>query len=156
MIKLSEGDKAPEITVKVEDGSKIDLGEFYQKGHLVLYFYPKDFTPGCTQEAKDFNEQLDDFTKYGCKVLGVSKDSVDSHKKFIAKHNLGFSLVVDDHQELCQAFGVWQEKKMFNKVYMGIVRYTFLIKKNGVVKKIWKKVRVKGHVQQVLEELKTL
>ncbi|MBM75457.1 MAG: thioredoxin-dependent thiol peroxidase [Proteobacteria bacterium] len=119
---------------------------------IVVYFYPKDMTPGCTTEARDFRDAMDDFEAANTVVVGVSKDSVARHEKFQNKECLPFPLISDESGELCEAWGVWQEKKNYGKTYMGIVRSTFLIDGDGTVSHIWNKVRVKGHVAAVLEE----
>ena len=119
---------------------------------VVLYFYPKDDTPGCTTEACRFRDALPDFSKSGAEVIGVSKDSVARHDKFKAKHELPFALISDEDGTVCEAYGVWQEKKNYGKTYMGIVRSTFLIDEKGKVAAAWRNLRVKGHVEKVLEE----
>jgi len=128
------------------------------KKGLILYFYPKDNTPGCTTEAKEFRDEIDAFQKLGVEVVGVSKDTARIHTNFISKHELPFTLLADNdpEAELCEAFGVWQEKKNYGKVYMGIVRTTFIIDSKGKVIKAYPKVRVKGHVEQVLSDTQEL
>ena len=154
--QLNINDQLSDLQITIQDDSKVSFESFFDKSHLVVYFYPKNFTPGCTNEAQDFNKYYQDFKDLGCEVLGVSKDSTSSHRKFIEKYSLKFNLVSDQDQAMCKYFGVWQEKKMFNKIYMGIVRYTFLVEKGGKVAFVWKKVRVKNHVNEVLSELKKL
>jgi len=127
------------------------LGEF-----LVLYFYPKDFTPGCTIEACSFRDSKDDIEKLGAKVIGISADSVDRHKRFKEKFNLNFVLLADVDHKLSQAMGVWQEKKMFGKIGFGIKRSTFIVDPEGKILKSWSDVSVNGHTQEVLDYLKSL
>ncbi|MEP4189484.1 MAG: peroxiredoxin, partial [Sneathiella sp.] len=122
----------------------------------VIYFYPKDDTPGCTTEAKGFSELAGDFNTLGVKVIGVSKDTLAKHGKFRAKHELSVLLASDEEGQVCEAFGVWVEKNMYGRKYMGIERATFLIDESGTVRKIWRKVKVKGHVEAVLEAAKAL
>lgn len=122
----------------------------------VIYFYPKDDTPGCTTEAKGFTELKSEFDSLGVKIIGVSKDTVAKHGKFRTKHELDVTLGSDEEGVVCEAFGVWVEKNMYGKKYMGIERATFLIDANGVTQNIWRKVKVKGHVEAVLEAAKTL
>ena len=121
----------------------------------ILFFYPKDMTPGCTKEACGFRDAYDEIISHGYNIYGVSKDSVASHNKFIAKHNLPFELISDDKNQLCSAFNVWQEKSMFGKKYMGIVRSTFIINDAGLIIKSWPKVSVTNHVSEVLAWIKT-
>ena len=123
---------------------------------IILYFYPKDDTPGCTTEACAFRDALPDFSKVGAAVIGVSKDSVARHDKFKAKYELPFTLVSDEDGTLCEAYGVWQEKKNYGRSYMGIVRSTFLIDETGKVAGVWRNVRVKGHAEDVLKEARKL
>lgn len=153
---LQMGDRAPAHQAKMADGSILDLAELYDSQHVILYFYPKDFTPGCTQEAQDFRDCYPEIQKLGATVVGVSKDSLQSHEKFQVKYDLPFPLIADETTQMCQKFGVWQEKKMFKRVYMGIVRYTFLIQKGGIIHKSWAKVRVKNHVRDVVDALAAL
>ncbi|MEM0930101.1 MAG: thioredoxin-dependent thiol peroxidase [Pseudomonadota bacterium] len=146
---LEEGDKAPAFTLPTDDDGDVSLKDF--KGRkLVLYFYPKDDTPGCTKEAIGFTEALDDFEAVGTSILGVSKDTVAKHGKFRAKHDLGVGLASDEDGGVIEAYGSWVEKQMYGKTYMGIDRSTFLIDEKGVVRKIWRKVRVPKHVETVL------
>ncbi|MEM6747458.1 MAG: thioredoxin-dependent thiol peroxidase [Pseudomonadota bacterium] len=146
---LEEGDKAPAFTLPTDDDGDVSLKDF--KGRkLVLYFYPKDDTPGCTKEAIGFTEALDDFEAAGTSILGVSKDTVAKHGKFRAKHDLGVGLASDEDGGVIEAYGSWVEKQMYGKTYMGIDRSTFLIDEKGVVRKIWRKVRVPKHVETVL------
>ncbi len=123
---------------------------------LILYFYPKDNTPGCTTEAQNFRDEITAFQNLGLNVVGVSKDSAKVHTNFITKHELPFTLLSDPEAKMCEAFGVWQEKKNYGKVYMGIVRTTYIIDPSGIVLKTYPKVKVKGHVEQVLADCQEL
>lgn len=149
------GNKAPLFALKNDKGEEISLADLKGK-NVVLYFYPKDNTPGCTIEAQDFNNKLAEFNKLDTIILGVSKDSAKSHSNFIAKYNLEFDLLVDSESELCNQYGIIKEKSMFGKKYMGIDRSTFLIDKMGKIAKIWRSVKVKGHVDEVIKEIKSL
>jgi peroxiredoxin Q/BCP len=149
------GDKAPAFTSSTDGGGKISLKDFKGKP-VILYFYPKDSTPGCTQEACDFRDALPSLTKKGAVVIGVSKDSVKRHDNFKAKNSLNFPLVSDESGEICEAYGVWIEKKLYGRAYMGIDRATFLIDGKGVIRNVWHKVKVKGHVAEVAAALDTL
>ncbi|MBT3536718.1 MAG: thioredoxin-dependent thiol peroxidase [Rhodospirillaceae bacterium] len=147
---LDIGDKAPDFSLPTDGGGTASLKALMGR-KLVLYFYPKDDTPGCTTEACGFRDALPDFSKTGAEIIGVSKDSVARHDKFKAKYDLPFTLVADEDGTLCEAYGVWQEKKNYGKTYMGIVRSTFLIDEKGVIAAVWRNLRVKGHVEKVLE-----
>jgi len=126
------------------------------EGHyVVLYFYPKDNTPGCTKEAQEFQDLLDTFQKHNTIILGVSKDSIASHKRFSEKYQISFPLIADINGQLCEAFGVWCEKSMYGKKYMGIDRSTFLIDPRGIIQNVWRSVKVKNHAQEVLNVLET-
>lgn len=149
------GDKASFVGLTFEDGGNLNLADYVGK-NIVLYFYPKDDTPGCTLEAKGFNDHLNDFANLNTVIIGVSKDSKDSHEKFKKKHCLNIMLASDLEGKACENYGVWVEKSMYGKKYFGINRSTFLIDTEGNIKKIWKNVSVTGHVQDVLEEVKTL
>ena len=152
---LKDGDKAPNITLPLPDGSTTSVAD--QAGKiLVLYFYPKDDTPGCTTEAQSFTALADDFAKAGATIIGVSKDSAARHQKFIGKYGLKVQLASDDDGKICEAYGTWIEKTLYGRNYMGIDRATFLIDKEGVVRKVWHKVKVAGHVAEVQEALKAL
>ncbi|ABQ70265.1 peroxiredoxin [Rhizorhabdus wittichii] len=152
---LKEGDKAPDVTLDLPDGSKTSVAE--QAGKiLVLYFYPKDDTPGCTTEAQGFTALADDFAKAGATIIGVSKDSAARHQKFIDKYGLKIRLASDGDGSVCEAFGTWIEKSLYGRQYMGIDRATFLIGKDGTIARIWRKVKVKGHAEDVLAVAKTL
>jgi peroxiredoxin Q/BCP len=150
---LEEGKKAPAFTLPNADGKKISLKDFNGK-KIVLYFYPKDMTSGCTQEACDFRDAFPDFSKVNAVVLGVSPDPVNSHKKFVDKHKLPFELLSDENKEVVEKYGVWKEKSMYGKKYMGVERTTVIIDENGKVKKIFPKVKVNGHVEEVLQAIK--
>jgi len=150
-----EGAKAPAFTLKADDGSKVKMSEL--KGQpVVIYFYPKDDTPGCTKEACAFRDHSGELTKLGATVFGVSPDSVESHVKFKQKYKLNFPLLADEDHEVAEKFGAWREKNMYGKKSMGIQRSTFLIDATGKVAKVWKKVSVDGHDQQVIDALKEL
>lgn len=150
-----EGDKAHAFNLETQLGKKIALNDYKGK-YLVLYFYPKDNTSGCTLEGVEFNKVLKTFEKLNCEVFGISKDSVASHKKFAEEYSFKFPLGSDKEIETCKKYGVYKEKSMYGKKSMGIERTTFLIDPKGVVVKVWRKVNVKGHVQEVLETLKKL
>jgi len=156
MAKLEVGKKAPTFTAIIADGKKVKLGDISGKNGIVLYFYPKDNTPGCTTEACDFRDNLESIKKLGYSVVGVSKDDLKSHKKFIEKQNLNFDLLSDSETDLVEKFGVWQEKKMMGRKYMGIVRTTFLIDKDGKILKIYDNVKVKDHVATIIKDIKEL
>jgi peroxiredoxin Q/BCP len=149
----SEGDKAPDFELETADGP-VRLADFAD-GVLVLYFYPKDDTTGCTREAQDFTALAGDFAKAGAKVVGVSKDSVAKHRKFTEKYDLGVALGSDPEGAVIERYGSWVEKTLYGRQYMGIDRSTFLIK-DGVLRRIWRKVKVPGHAQQVLEAVRAL
>lgn len=149
------GDKAPDFALPGDDGQAISLSAFKGK-RVVLYFYPKDDTPGCTTEARDFTALMPEFEALGVAVIGASKDSVKKHDAFKAKYCLAFPLVSDEAGDLCERYGVWVEKNNYGKKYMGIARTTFLIDGQGVIRKIWNKVKVEGHAKNVLEAVKAL
>ena len=151
---VKEGNKSPDFSGKNQDGKLIKLSSFKTKKNVVLYFYPKDMTPGCTTEACDFRDQFKKFKN--TIILGVSVDSPERHRKFIEKYGLPFELIADENKKIAEKYGVWQEKKLYGKTFMGIVRSTFIIDKTGVVQKIFPKVKVKGHVDEVLEILKKI
>jgi len=149
------GENAPDFTLPRDGGGKISLTDF--RGHpVVLYFYPRDDTPGCTTEGKDFTAAADDFQAEGATVLGVSKDSVADHDKFRDKHGLSVILLSDEEGDVCETYGVWGEKKMYGKTFMGIERATFLIDGKGQIVRAWRKVKVPGHVDEVLAAVKEL
>ena len=147
------GQDAPDFSGQDRHGSETNLKD-YRDRWLVLYFYPKDNTPGCTTEAIDFSARLAEFDRLGADVLGVSPDSVQLHGKFIDKHELSVKLLSDPEREIIDAYGAWRLKKFMGKEYMGVVRSTFLISPQGRIAYVWDKVRVKGHVEKVLQELK--
>ena len=154
-MSLEVGDKAPDFTLAADGGGKVSLKALKGKT-VVLYFYPKDDTPGCTAEACAFRDQLPDFSKVKAAVVGISRDSVASHDKFKKKFKLPFPLASDAGGKVCEAYGAWGEKSMYGKKYMGIERSTFLIDEKGVVKGAWRKVKVPGHVEAVLAAAKAL
>ena len=152
---VSEGGKAPDFNLQTPADGQIKLADF--KGRkLVLYFYPKDDTPGCTTQAIDFSKAQKAFAKAGAAILGISKDSLARHEKFSHKHDLTIMLAADPEGETIEAFGAWVEKNMYGRKYMGIDRSTFLIDEKGIIRHIWRKVRVKGHVDKVLEVVSSL
>lgn len=152
---IEEGKKAPDFTLAADDGKKIKLSAL--KGQpVVLYFYPRDDTPGCTKEACAFRDQSKALAKLGARVLGVSIDTVESHQKFRDKYKLNFPLLADVDHKVAEKYGAWREKNMYGKKSMGIQRSTYLIDAEGKVAKVWKKVSVDGHDQQVLDALKAL
>lgn len=152
---LKVGDKAPDFSAKISESELIKLEDLKGK-FIVLYFYPKDDTPGCTMEAKDFNDLRHDFASINAKIIGISKDSTESHQQFKGKYCLNFDLISDKTTEICKKFGVWGEKSMFGKKYMGIDRATFLLDPDGNIAHIWHKVSVQGHAVEVLEKIKEL
>jgi len=152
---ISIGDQAPDFTLPGDGGKDISLKD-YRGQNLILYFYPKDDTSGCTTEALDFTANLPKFSKLNSQIVGVSKDSAAKHDKFKAKHALKISLAADEELSAIQAYGVWVEKSMYGRKYMGIERSTFLIDSTGKIIEIWRKVRVKGHVDAVLARVSEL
>jgi thioredoxin-dependent peroxiredoxin len=152
---LKEGSKAPSFTLESDEGKKISLKDFLGK-KVVLYFYPKDDTPGCTKEACSFTENLSSVTKAGAVVLGVSADSVASHKKFKEKYGLTFPLLSDPDREVIEKYEVWKEKNMYGKKSMGIERTTFVIDPEGKIAHIFSRVKVDGHTQEVLDQLNSI
>lgn len=150
-----EGDAAPKAVYATVDGGNTAIAD--HKGRkLVLYFYPKDDTTGCTKEAQEFTALAADFAKAGADVVGISKDSAKSHAKFIGKYDLKVALGSDESGEVCEAFGVWVEKSMYGRKYMGIERATFLIGTDGRIERVWRKVKVAGHAAEVLEAARAL
>ena len=149
------GQTAPDFTLPRDGGGELTLSEMQPK-NVVLYFYPKDDTPGCTKEAIGFTETAGEFEAANTVVIGVSKDTVAKHDKFVAKHELGVALVSDAEGDVCERYGTWVEKSMYGKTYMGIERATFLIDGSGKVVEEWRKVKVPGHVDAVLEAVKAL
>ena len=155
MAMVEVGKKAPAFSLENQDGASVKLSSF--KGHpVVLYFYPRDDTPGCTQEACDFRDQYTALKKAGAVLLGVSPDAGKSHTKFAAKYALPFPLLSDSDHRVAEAYGAWAEKSMYGRKYMGIIRSTFLIDTGGKVARVWPKVKVRGHADEVLEALKAL
>ncbi len=151
-LMLKEGDRAPEFTATTQDGGKISLGDYLGK-NVVLYFYPKDNTPGCTKEACGFRDEFAELKKKGVVVLGVSVDSGKSHAKFADKYKLPFTLVSDEDKAIVQKYGVWGEKKFMGRTYMGTHRVTFLIGPDGRIRKIWPQVKPEEHAREVLAAL---
>lgn len=149
------GKKAPSFALPNAAGKKISLSDFKGK-KIVLYFYPKDMTSGCTKEACNFRDSLSMFKKIKTDVIGISIDSPESHKKFIEKYDLPFTLLSDVSKEVVEKYGVWKEKSMYGKKYMGIERTTFIIDEDGRIQKIFHKVKVDGHVETVIEALKEI
>jgi thioredoxin-dependent peroxiredoxin len=152
MAQLKVGQKAPHFSLPAGDGTTIDLDELKGKT-VVLYFYPKDNTSGCTKEACSFQENVKTFTRKGAVIIGVSADSVKSHKKFAQKYHLAFPLVSDAEKKLVKLYGVWKEKSLYGRKYMGVERSTFVIDPQGVITHIFSKVKVNGHTDQVLAAL---
>lgn len=152
---VEEGKKAPAFTLPDDSGAPVSLRDFLGSP-VVLYFYPKDSTPGCTQEACDFRDNFARLQAAGAVVLGLSADSVASHAKFKTKHELPFRLLSDEKHEALDAYGVWKQKSLYGKTFMGIERCTFVLDRRGVVRRIFRKVKVKGHVDAVLEALQGL
>lgn len=152
---LDVNDMAPDFTLPRDGGSTMCLADFKGKA-LVLFFYPKDDTSGCTKESIGFSGALQDFAAAGAAVVGVSKDSVKSHDKFVNKHSLTVPLLSDEDSTMCEDYGVWAEKSMYGKSYMGIERSTFLIDGEGRVARVWRKVKVPGHVEEVLAAVKAM
>jgi peroxiredoxin Q/BCP len=149
---IEEGQRAPNLRVATSDGDTIDLAS--PGGPLVLYFYPKDDTPGCTREAVDFTALSDSFQEAGAKVVGVSRDPMTRHVKFATKYGLKVPLASDEDGAISDAFGAWGEKSLYGRKYMGMARATFLIGPDGVVQKVWPKVKVGGHAEEVLGEVR--
>ena len=154
-VELAIGDKAPDFEAEITDGSTISLSRILSSGEgVILYFYPRDNTPGCTTQACDFRDNLARFEGSGWKVVGVSTDSAKSHQKFIDKHELPFDLIVDEEASLHEAYGTWREKNMYGKTYMGTLRSTFAIGSDGTLTWVDYGVRTKGHVDSLIETLK--
>jgi len=155
MSELKPGDKAPDFTLPADGGREISSDGFAGK-KIVLYFYPKDDTPGCTKEAIGFSEKIHDFEAAGAIVIGVSKDTPAKHDKFRDKHALQIILASDSGNDVTERYGAWVEKQMYGRTYMGIERCTFLIGPDGIIRKVWRKVKVPGHVEDVLEAVRNL
>lgn len=148
MSNLNTGDIAPEFSLPTDGNGEVKLSDF--KGQkVVLYFYPKDNTPGCTTESCNFRDEKKDFEKLNAAIIGISKDSVKKHDNFKAKYDLNFPLASDEESDVCERYGVWTEKSMYGKKFFGIERSTFLIDEDGKIEKIWRKVKVNGHVEEV-------
>jgi peroxiredoxin Q/BCP len=154
-VELKVGNYAPDFTMDIDGSKNITLSTLRGK-NVVLYFYPKDDTPGCTIEAKEFGDNNKIFTSLNTIIIGISKDSVKSHDKFKEKYCLPFTLASDENSSVCEAYGTWVEKSMYGKKYMGVQRDTYLIDKTGKIVKIWKKVKAEGHAAQVLEAVRAL
>ena len=152
---LGIGDKVPNFKLPTDGGGQLALADL-KGGKTVLYFYPKDDTSGCTQEAKDFTALAKDFAKAKTRIVGVSKDPPKKHDKFKEKYGIPYTLISDEETSLCQAFGIWVQKTLYGRKYMGIERSTFLIDDKGKIRKVWRKVKVKGHAADVLSSLKGL
>ena len=155
MADLAEGDKAPDFTLEADDGSRFSLAD-HKGGKVVVYFYPKDDTQGCTIEAIDFTKAAPAFAKAGTKVVGISPDTVASHCKFRDKHDLAITLAADPERKAIEAYGVWAEKSMYGRKYMGVERSTFLIGSDGRIARAWRQVKVPGHVEEVLAAAEAL
>lgn len=155
-MELAVGNNALDFSLPTDSGENLSLSDFFNKKNVVLYFYPKDDTPGCTMEAKGFRDKINDFSSLDTVIIGVSRDSIKCHADFKAKYSLPFYLISDENAEMLEKYGVWVEKSMFGKRYMGIERTTFLIDKEGKIVKIWKNVKVSGHVDEVLEEVRRI
>ena len=151
MLKI--GDKAPDFTLKSDQDEDVSLKDFLGKSDVVLYFYPKDNTPGCTKEACSFRDNIQPIQAKNAVVLGISPDSVKSHQSFINKQNLNFTLLSDPDHKVADAYGAWGEKSMYGKKYMGILRTTFVIGKDGNIKNVFEKVKPEGHAEEVLQIL---
>ncbi|WP_019242919.1 MULTISPECIES: thioredoxin-dependent thiol peroxidase [Bacillus] len=147
------GSNVANLPLPASDGNEVKLSDYIGK-NIVLYFYPKDMTPGCTTEACDFRDFYKDFSDVNAVIVGVSTDSINRHEKFVEKYQLPFVLLADENHQLAEMFNVWKLKKNFGKEYMGIERSTFIIDKNGNVVKEWRKVKVKGHVEEALQYIK--
>jgi thioredoxin-dependent peroxiredoxin len=152
---IEEGAKPPAFTLEADDGSKVKLADL-QGSPVVLYFYPADDTPGCTKEACAFRDRSAELKKLGAKIFGISPDDVASHVKFKDKFKLNFPLLADPEHKVAEKFGAWREKNMYGNIKMGIVRATFLIGADGVIKKVWRSVKVEGHDEAVIAALKEL
>jgi len=150
------GDIAPDFTLPATDGKTVSLSDYKGKSAVVLYWYPKDMTPGCTTEACSFRDLEQEFKDAGAVILGVSMDSIKSHENFATKHSLPFTLLSDEDKTVSTAYDVFKEKSMYGKTFLGIVRTTFVIDKAGIIRKVWPKVKVDGHVDEVLEFIKQL
>ncbi len=155
MSEIVEGALAPQFSLPRDGGGNVSLAQFAGK-IVVLYAYPKDDTSGCTTEALDFTALADEFAETGTVIIGLSPDPVKAHDKFIAKHDLGIILASDEEKAVLEAYGVWKEKSMYGRTYMGVERSTFIIDRSGKIAKVWRKVKVKDHARTVLEAVKSL
>ena len=155
MVKVKLGKEVPDFTATATNNSAFTLSENTGK-NIVIYFYPKDNTPGCTKEGEDFRDQFEVFNSNNTLIVGVSRDSVKSHEKFICKYNFPFDLIADEDEAVCHLFDVIKEKNMYGRKYMGIERSTFLINANGILINEWRKVKVKGHIEEVLDALNNI
>ena len=151
--RLNIGDRAPEFTAELTDGSKITLSEILKESGVILYFYPKDSTPGCTTQACDFRDNFGTLKSAGWRVIGVSKDSAKSHQKFIDKHELPFELIVDSETELHQLYSTWTEKKLYGRTFLGCIRSTFVINQDGTLASVGYNVKASGHVDRIMNDL---
>ena len=153
MMELQTGDSVPNFILPSDKNEMVDISNFKGK-NLVIYFYPKDDTPGCTIEAKDFSCAIDEFDKLNTVIIGISRDSVKKHQKFRSNHDLKHILLSDENAEVCQKFNCWVEKSMYGKKYMGIARRTYLVNTVGIIVKIWLDVIIKGHIEEVIMALR--
>lgn len=153
---IAAGEQAPAVVLSSDNGKELDLSVYHGKRNVVLYFYPKDNTPGCTKESVNFQAELENIKALDSEVIGISPDNVASHRRFKEKYGLTFPLLSDGDKDVAQSFGVWVEKSMFGKKYYGIQRATFIIGKDSYVKKVWPKVKVTGHVKEVISALQEL
>lgn len=151
-MSLTIGDKAPDFTLHSDQNEQVSLKSLRGK-NVILYFYPRDNTPGCTRQACDFRDHIADFSAQNIEVIGISKDNVQRHQKFKEKFMLPFTLLADEEGDVCQAYGVIDKKSMFGNTFLGIQRSTFLIDENGIIQGIWRKVKATGHIKQLLKEL---
>ena len=154
-VSIQEGEVAPGFNAITDGNKQLKLTSLKGK-IIVLYFYPKDDTPGCTRESCEFASKFNQFKKKNAQIVGVSRDSVDRHDKFKAKYSLPFNLISDENGKICNIYDTWKEKKNYGRVYMGVERTTYLIDQNLVIRRIWRKVRVNGHVDEVLKAVKSL
>lgn len=156
MAEIVEGKKAPLFSAPGSDGNTYKLSDLLGEKGLILYFYPRDSTPGCTTEACDFRDNAVEIKKMGYNIVGISRDNLKSHQKFVEKQSLNFLLLSDDSGDICERYGVWQEKQFMGKKSMGIVRSTFILDETAKIKKIFTNVKVKGHIPAIIEELKSI
>lgn len=154
-MSIEIGQQAPDFTLKDQEGKDVSLSNFQGK-NIILYFYPKDMTPGCTTQACDFRDNYEAFEQYNTVIIGISPDQIERHQKFIAKHGLPFKLLADTEQEVAKLYDVWKLKKMFGKEFYGIERSTFIINQAGILQKEFRKVKVKGHIEETLQFVKEM